>query len=66
MTRGINALKRYLKKHHLSINRFARENKLDSPELAKLLRGERHRVSVGTAAKIQDGTNGEVQWRLWV
>lgn len=64
--RGITALKAYLLQTHQTAHAFARHHQLDFSELAKLLRGERSRVSVATAEKIEKATGGKVGWKLWI
>lgn len=63
---GVTILKAYLDSTGQSISAFAREHRLDGSELSKLLRGERSRVSVEMAQKIQEATDGYVRWDMWV
>ena len=63
---GAAELRRYLDATNLSISAFCRENKLDVSEISKMLRGERQRISVDMAGKIESATQGFVTWRSWI
>ena len=63
---AVPLLKAWLARRGLSANQFARENKIDQSEFHKILTGKRHRVGVEFAAKIEDGTGGEICMRLWI
>lgn len=59
-------LKTWLAKKDLSANRFARDCGLDQSEFHKILGGKRVRISVETAAVIEDATDGEITMRMWI
>lgn len=63
---AILKLKIWLAKHQLSANRFARDCGLDQSEMHKILSGKRARISVETAAIIEDATKGEITMRMWI
>lgn len=65
MTKGIKALQRYLIREHTTPHGFSLANGFNPSEIAKLLRGEKSRVTVDMAVAIEDATDGEVGHRLW-
>lgn len=63
---GAIALQKYIDDNYESVNAFAKEHLFNQSELSKLLRGERQRVSVETANRVERATRGKVTWRMWI
>lgn len=62
---GAILLRRYLKKTKQSIPVFCKAYELDCLGVRRHLSGERVRVSVNFAYKIEHATFGEVPWHSW-
>lgn len=63
---GADKLARWLKRNRLSITKFAAQHDMDRIQVQRLLNGERQRVSVTMAARIEHATSGEVPWSSWI
>jgi hypothetical protein len=64
---GVKTLRRHIDTHYGgSVNQFAAEHRFSQSDLAKVLRGERTRFSVGFAYRIQVATRGDVKWTMWL
>lgn len=62
---GATLLQRYLQSRGISLYAFCRDNRLDRIALSRLLKGERKRVSVDIALRVQRATGGAVPVASW-
>jgi hypothetical protein len=63
---GIALLRKWLEDHGVPAHRFARKNGMDPGEFHKLLAGKRKSIGIEFAAKIEDGTDGEIKIRMFI
>jgi len=64
--RGAALLRRYLTRRDLSLYAFCQLHALDRIAMARLIKGERKRVSVDVAHAIERATEGAVPMAAWV
>lgn len=64
-TDGSRALRAYLRERDLSVSAFCREHDLDRIMVQRALNGDRKRISVDFALRIERATDGAVAMALW-
>lgn len=65
LARGVEATKAWLAERKMPPYRFALDHGIDPTAFAKLLRGERKRISLEHASVIEKGTGGAVPLEIW-
>lgn len=64
-TDGSRTLRTWLDNHDLSVSAFCREHELDRIMVQRALKGDRRRISVDFALRIERATSGAVPMALW-
>jgi transcriptional regulator with XRE-family HTH domain len=65
ITDGARQLRQYLQAHGLTIPTFCEAHALDRIQVARIMKGERHRISVDFALSVFEATGGTIDWRTW-
>ena len=63
---GVLLLQTWLKRQKITVNAFAITHGIDQRMLSRILRGDRQRISVAMASRIEAATDGRIQMKEWI